>query len=210
MRLPAALVFQLIICLALVAGLAACSGCASRSDRAQAAANLDAGLAAGVEAAAAAGANDAAAIVTGARKYVAPAADVPHTEWPAPTMPPAAIRAEPAKYAGAAPPEPSGWGWGLIASVGGGALVVARVLAPLLGAGPLVNGIANAAWSILATRDQRAADHATGQIAEAAQIAAPILTALRASNALPDHLAAHMNDPRITIALDRLRSPPTT
>jgi hypothetical protein len=124
-------------------------------------------------------------------------------------MQPLEIRKDPVKYGEIAPPEPKGWGvWGMVAGAGGVALLAFRALAPLIpGAGPLVKVAADAAWAVMATREQKKADQAKDQVSQAVALAVPVLEALHSipPEALPGSLAKHLNDPRIAEALARLK-----
>ena len=165
-------------------------GCQERDNRAQAAADADAGIVAAIGLLQNLGtyaAQPAVDILVGSRRYLAPAAGVAHSEWPAPTMAPYQIEADPKKYADSAPPEPQPWGagiWAGIATAGTIALWGAKNLLPLIPGigGPakaLMGVVADAAWAMTAHADQKAADKAKDAVAIAAQRAQPILDMLR-------------------------------
>ena len=189
-------------------------GCQERDARAQAAADADAGVVAAIGSLQRLGydaAQPAIDILVAARKYLAPAAGVPHSEWPAPRMAPFQIEANPQEYADTAPPEPKPWGAGLLAGLaaaGTASLWIAKRLLPLV---PVVGGpakavmgvIADVAWTVTAHADQKAADKAKDQIAIAAKAAAPVLDMIRSlpPDTLPADLVRVLNDKTVTDGL---------
>jgi hypothetical protein len=194
-----------IVCLLLI------SGCAK--ERAQAAADARAGLralAAAYEAGAATA--DVIAIIKGIDKYLPAASGVNSAEWPEPTMTPEQIRSDPIAYGEAAPPEPETWSTAAILS-GAGLLLLTllRVAAPAIpGAGPVVQGAANLAWSLMATHKQKQADQIAETVAQAAQTAKPLLDELRAVPLadLPPSLRNLAQSPFIAAAIKHLSEPP--
>jgi uncharacterized protein (UPF0147 family) len=208
------------------------AGCQDRDDRAQAAANADAGLQAAAQVLAPitndpllgvnvrAEAAKALAIVAGTAKYLAPAAGVPHVEWPIPKMTPAQIIADPPGYAFLAPPEPKTWGYALLgglAAAGGVALWAAKILLPLVPGvgGParaLIEAVANVAWHVTATNDQKLADNAKHTVSEAANAVVPVLDAIQnlPAGSLPSHIDAALKNPFIADALAALMNSTTT
>lgn len=184
------------------------TGCDSRKSRAQAAADLNAGIAAAIQAAADAGAQEAVAILTGAQRYVAPAAGVNTADMPAPRMTPEEIRSDPQGYGNEAPPEPERWTfWAMAGTAGAFALALLRVAAPMVpGGGPLLSGAANLAWTLMSTRNQKAADAAATIAQQAAANAKPLLDALRAAplESLPDNVREAIRNPHVAQAVDKL------
>lgn len=201
------LIFWLILALLTLVGCGP-----SRAERAQAGSDLDAGLVAAIDAIAANATADAIAILTGARKYVAPAVGVPRAELPAPRMDPPAIRRDPVAYGASAPPDPESWTfWAAISGAGVVALGLLRVVAPLIpGAGPLVKSAADLAWTVMATRDQKRTDQAQATISQAAAVAQPLMDALRAvpPSDLPPALSIALADPHIAQAIHQLATKP--
>jgi hypothetical protein len=189
-------------------------GCQDRENRAQAAADADAGIVAAIGVLQNLGtyaAQPAIDILVGARKYLAPAADVAHSEWPAPFMAPNQIIADPAKYAESAPPEPQPWGagvWAGLTTAGTIALFLGKRLLPLVPGigGPiqsLIGTVADVAWNLTAHADQKAADKAKDAIATAAQAAQPILDTLRQLDPeiLPPELVRLLNSQEVANGL---------
>jgi hypothetical protein len=189
-------------------------GCQDRDNRDQAAADADAGIVASIGLLQNLGnhaAQPAIDILVGARKYLAPAADVPHSEWPAPLMAPFQIVENPAKYAESAPPEPQPWGagvWAGLTTAGTVALFLSKRLLPLVPGigGPiqsLIGTIADVAWNLTAHADQKAADKAKDDVASAAQAAQPILETLRAipPESLPPELVRLLNSQEVARGL---------
>ncbi|HEX3132636.1 MAG TPA: hypothetical protein VHX44_03525 [Planctomycetota bacterium] len=199
----------------LITALLTLAGCgSSRVDRAQAGADLDAGLVAAIDAIAANATADAIAILTGARKYVAPAVGAPRAELPTPRMDPPAIRHDPAAYGASAPPDPKPWSfWAVAGGAGVLALALFRAVAPLIpGTGPLIKGAADLVWSLMATHDQKRTDQAQATITQAATIAQPLMDALRAvpPSDLPPALSIALGDPLISQAIQHLATKPAT
>lgn len=200
-------------------------GCA-RDDRAKAAANLDAGIDAAqivmakVTAAplndpaaliaAKHAASDAVAILDGTRKYVAPTADVPHAEWPAPEMTAPQIVDNIAGFTSRAPPEPQTLGAGALAAgfTGLAALLwgIGRVAPGVPGLGSGVGMLADAAYAMLAHRKQKEADQAVIVTSGAAQEAAPVLAMIRAlpPGLLPPQIQSALASPIVGAAVDHL------
>lgn len=189
-------------------------GCATRAERAQHAADADSALQAvsmdladmvpalkqlaGGDKVLAVVQRDAA-IVTDARAYLAPAADVPHADWPQPAQTPAAIQADAgASLAKNAPPEPTTLGWLAVAGgIGVAALGILGRVAPAFPVlGPAVSGLstmgANAVWGLLAPQGQKVADQAQAKVTDLAGQLLPLYQALEvASNSgqLPSQLS---------------------
>jgi hypothetical protein len=187
-------------------------GCA-RDDRAQAAANARAGLMALAAAyQAGVGTAEALAIIRGIDKYLPAASGVNSAEWPAPQHTVEQIQKNPTAYGDAAPPEPEMFS--LATKLTGLAIFllgVIRVAAPIIpGAGPLVQGAANAVWSLMATRKQKQADAAAQTVSQAAQVAKPLLDELRAMplDQLPPSLRELVNHPYVSAAIQHLSEPP--
>ena len=218
-QLPSVGGMFLLLCMVLL------SGCtfersSERATRAQASADLDAGLVSAIKAAADTGASDAVAILTGARKYVAPAAGIPHAEWPVPTLPPDEIRKRPAAYGDSAPPEPAPnpWGFGLLAGLttaGAAALWIGKNMLPLVPGigGPakgLIELVANTAWTITAHADQKKADAAKESVATAAAVAGDVIAGIRQVDPalLPPAVAAAIQRPDVAQALAVLAQHP--
>jgi hypothetical protein len=208
MRILWALVLLVILC-----------GCQERDDRAQAAADADAGIVAAIGSLQRLGydaAQPAIDILVAARKYVAPAAGVPHAEWPAPRMAPFQIEVNPQEYSDAAPPEPQPWGAGIWAGLTTAATVglwLGKRLLPLVPGigGPvqsLIGTVADVAWNLTAHSGQKAADKTKDQIAQAAMAAAPVIEILRSlpPDTLPDELARALNSRVVTDGLRVLSS----
>lgn len=196
-------------------------GCQSRNDRAQAASDADAGIAAAIGTLQKLGdyaAQPAIDILVGTRKYLAPAADVPHAEWPAPGRTPLEIEADSKGYGDHAPPEPQPWGAGVWAGIGTAATVglwLSKRLLPLVPGigGPiqsLIGTVADAAWSLTAHADQRHADRAKDMIATAAHEAAPLLELIRTlpAGTLPPQIQAALASPIVGAAVDHLAGLP--
>ncbi len=153
--------------------------------RAQHAADARAGIQAAVQAA-----PESAQILAGVDARLPAVAGVNSADWPVPAVTPAQIKADPGTYAKSAPPEPSR-AWILAACASGGiaALGLLRVVAPLIpGGGPVVKLAADAVWSVMAHKDQKAADDAADVLRSAVATAAPVLHALR--NLPPDQVPA--------------------
>lgn len=187
------------------------SSCAS--DRAQVASDTRAGVRAVISAQESGSSTDQLTILRGVDARLPAVAEVNSAEWPAPQMTSEQIQKNPQAYASSAPPEPArAW---LIAGLGAAAIAglgLLRALAPMIpGGGPLIKGVADMAWNIMATKNQRAADAAQAGIVLAARTLAPLAADLRTMNStlLPDYVAKHLDDPRITAALQTLAEPPT-
>jgi hypothetical protein len=187
-------------------------GCA-RDDRAQAAANARVGLMALAAAyQAGIGTAEALAIIKGIDKYLPAAAGVNSAEWPAPQHTVEQIQKKPTAYGDAAPPEPEMFS--LATKLTGLAIFllgVIRVAAPIIpGAGPLVQGVANLAWSLMASRQQKRADQVAETIGQAAQTAKPVLDALRALplKDMPPSIADAIRSPIVSMAIDHLATTP--
>ena len=182
-------------------------GCSA--ERAQAGADARAGLNA-AQAAMAAGAvtADVVGILSGVDKYLPAATGVNSAEWPAPTKTASAIVADIPAYASAAPAEPpAGTPWAVLGAIGLGALGLVRVIAPMIpGGGPLVKVVADAAWAVMAHKDQKATDKAQEQISEAVAVAMPVVAALQAMppEDLPPAIKNALDNPLVKQALDLL------
>ncbi len=184
-------------------------GC-DRQARAQAGADATAGLRA-LEAALVAGeaTADVLAILHGVEKYIPAATGVNPSEWPKPRMSPQEIRAAPADYDKSAPPvpEPS---VGVLGWLLGAAPVVLWIVGRLAPAfpvlGPMAGKIADGAWALLASRNQKAADQAQATVQSAAAHAAPVLDALRSlpPDALPPGIRQLLDSPVTVQALHYL------
>lgn len=121
---------------------------------------------------------------------------------------------EAAKKAGATAKELEGLGWGTWAAIFTGALTVlgfAKKYAPLISKlipvyGPMIEGVANLAWLITATPEQKAADKAAAITHQAAGEIAPILAAVRAlpPGTLPEHVQQLLGVPIVSAAIDRV------
>jgi hypothetical protein len=189
------------------------TGCGS-GERAQAVSDARAGLNA-LRAAFVAGeaTADILAILNGVDKYLPAASGVNSSEWPAPRLTPEQIQANPIAYGEAAPPEPEKWT--LVAALSGAAVLllgVLRVAAPVIpGAGPIVQGAANLAWSLMATHKQKQADQIAQTITQAAQTAKPFLDELRALplDQLPPSLRELAQSPSVSGAVQRLAETPS-
>lgn len=192
-------------------------GCQDRDARAQAASDADAGIVAAIGSLKTLGydaAQPAVDILVASRKYLAPAADVPHSEWPAPTMAPNQIIDRPRDYSDAAPPEPKPWGAGVWAGLGTAATVglwAAKRLLPLIPGigGPiqsLIGTIADVAWQVTAHADQKQADKAKEIVRQAAEAAAPLLSSLRdlPPDLMPETVRVHLSSPLVAAALEHL------
>lgn len=201
------------------------TGCA-RDDRAQAAANLDAGFDAAritmtkitaaplndpaALVAARQAAADAVAILDGSRKYIAPTADVPHAEWPAPVMTAKQITENIVAFSSSAPPEPQTLGAGMltIGATGLAALLwgIGRIAPGVPGLGSGVGMLADAAYSVLAHAKQKEADNAVVLASGAAQEVAPILAMIRTLPAgiLPPQIQKELASPIVGAAVDHL------
>lgn len=159
-----------------------CSG-----ERAQAAADARAGIAAAAPHADTTG----QAILSGVDARIPAVAGVNSAELPPPAMTPAQVEADPAKYIQTAPPEPKrGWlrALGLVSAVGLPLLYILGRVAPAIpGLGSAVGAIADVAWTALAHRDQKAADGAKATVADAAGTLLPIA---QTANARPEVIAA--------------------
>lgn len=200
------------------------AGCETRAERAQHAADTDAGLAAvsmnladmlpairtltdgDTKAKLLALAQSSQDIVATSRAYLAAVADVPKAELPVPAQTPEAIRADGGTGLKAAtPPDPTGNAlWAILGTAGLAALYgIGKVAPNVPGLGTLVGGVANLAWSALAHRDQLAADKAQATAADAAGVALPILAQIQAlpPGTLPPAIQAAVNDQRIAVAL---------
>lgn len=164
--------------LLLLAMVLLCCGCSG--ERAQQAANARAGIHAGVIAVKAGEIDKGVSILAAADGHLAAVAEVPSVDFPAPAMTAEAIMADPQKYAASVPPEPKGWGLQAIAiatTLGGAALYALKLVAPALpGGGPLVAGVANAAWAFLTHGGQRTADKARDTVHDYAPLLQTLLS----------------------------------
>lgn len=199
---------RVLLGLLLAAAIYCMMGC-GRQERAQAAADLDAGMQAVAQAIADHATEEAVAILTSARKYVPATSGVHPSEFPTPKMAPAEIRRDPAKYDKEAPPVPKTWSAALWAGLGTAGLIglwIAKQAAPLIpGGGPLVRLAADVLWNVASTKDQKAADKAKDMVAGAVCTVAPIFDLLMASKEdLPPNIAFALSDPRIKQAIDAL------
>lgn len=186
------------------------SSCAS--DRAQVASDTRAGVRAVITAQESGSSTDQLTILRGVDARLPAVAEVNSSEWPAPSMTIEQIQKNPQAYASSAPPEPArAW---LIAGLGAAAIAglgLLRALAPMIpGGGPLIKGVADMAWNIMATKNQRAADAAQAGIVSTAKTLAPLANDLRklSTDLLPDYIGKHFDDPRIMVALTALSQLP--
>jgi len=121
---------------------------------------------------------------------------------------------EAAKRAGATAKELDGLSAGVWAALATGtlaALAMAKRFAPLISRlvpvyGPMIEGLANMAWTVAATTDQKAAERARDLVASAAHETAPILVALRAipPEDLPPAIREMLSRPIVRSAIDHL------
>lgn len=157
--------FLTLIAMLAVVLLSGCNG-----ERSQAAADAREGIAAAAPHADETG----KAILQGVDLRLPAASGVPSANWPKPTVSAAEIEKDPAKYIRTAPPEPKGW-WikislGAVASLPV-LLLIAKTVFPLVpGIGPLAEGVANMAYALFATKNQRAADNAREMVHDHASI----------------------------------------
>ena len=122
--------------------------------------------------------------------------------------------ADAAKRAGATADHLASFGAGWWAAVSGAALTGLAVLkwaTPLIARivpvwGPIVEGVANLAWGIAATPNQKAADKALATTQQATEHLAPILRAVRElpPGTLPDHVQQLLGVPIVNAAIDHL------
>jgi hypothetical protein len=139
-------------------------GCASDA-RAKTAADARSGLQAAAELS-----PEAAPILAGVDARLPAVAGVNSADWPAAEWTKERIRNDVEGYTKSAPPEPARWGfWAAAGGIGVAALAALRVVAPLIpGGGPLVKLAADAAWAVMAHRDQKQADEANAMVRKAA------------------------------------------
>lgn len=179
-----------------------CCGCSAQ--RAQQAADTRAGIHAAEIAAKAGDCNKVLAILPGADARLSAVAEVPSADFPAPAMTVEAIGIDPQHYITSAPPEAKGWGvkaWALAGTVGMFALYGLKILAPMIpGGGPLVAGVANTAWDILAHKDQRAADAAASQIVGAASAIVPLIQAAKGDSRFTQYITPQVEAIAATLA----------
>lgn len=195
-----------LVCLIalLVAALIAIlvSGCGSDA-RAKHAADARSGLHAAAELS-----PEAAPILAGVDARLPAVSGVNSADWPAPEWTKERVRNDVEGYAKSAPPEPTRWGWiAALSGAGVAALGLLRVVAPLIpGGGPLVKMAADLAWSVMSTRDQKAADKAAALSQQAAAHVAPILDAVRAlpPGTLPPHVQQLLDVPMVRAAIDHM------
>lgn len=162
-------------------------GCASRSERAQQAADANAGVKAVIALlsqpeAGAEAISKALTALKGISARINAAADVPANDQPEPTMNAGQIAADPGKYAQTAPPEPDGQWAGILGSVAavgasvlGAAGLIGRLFPGVPLAGPLASAGANLLWSIAGTKKQKQAEAVRDTLAEQIKAAAPLL-----------------------------------
>jgi hypothetical protein len=216
--------------LLLIAVILILTGCETRTERAQHAADADAGLeAVSMNLAdmlpAIRDLTDAAArakllplaqasqdIISTTRSYLPAVADVPKAEIPKPALSPAEVRVDGGSlYKSSTPPDPTGNGLLTVLSVTGLALLygVGKVAPGIPGLGPVVGGIANLAWSALAHRDQKAADQAKSAVTDSAQALQPLLITLQnlPPGSMPPPLLAVMQNQVVRDAIDHLAQP---
>jgi hypothetical protein len=123
---------------------------------------------------------------------------------------------EAARKAGATAEHLEGMGAGFWAAMTGAAvtgLAVLKWATPLISRivpvwGPMVEGVANLAWGIAATKHQKEADKALEMTHQAAAQLAPILLAVRSlpPGTLPDHVQQLLGVPIVRAAIDHVVS----
>jgi hypothetical protein len=185
------LVFLLVLC-----------GCAS-DDRAKVAADARAGIHAAAEVA-----PEAAPILAGVDARLPAVSGVNSADWPAAEWTKERIKADVKGYAESAPPEPARWGfWAAVGGAGVAALGLLRIVAPLIpGGGPIVKMAADFAWTVMSTKDQKAADQAAAMAQQAAQHVGPILDAIKTlpPGTLPAHVQQMLDVPIVRAAVEHL------
>lgn len=144
----------------------------------------------------------AKAVLDAAIAYELGAIDLPMADMPKPTYAPAAIAANPGPYIGSAPPEPKPWGAGMIAGLSTAALAAlfgVRKIAPMVpGMGPLVGGIADGIWGLLAHAEQKKADAVADTVVAAARQVKPVIAMLTTEHAaLPESVRAAITPERL-------------
>lgn len=178
------------------------AGCAS-DDRAKHAADARSGLHAAAELS-----PEAAPILAGVDARLPAVSGVNSADWPAPEWTKERVRNDTEGYAKSAPPEPTQWGLiAFLSGAGVAALGLLRVVAPLIpGGGPLVKMAADLAWTVMAHKDQKAADAAAAMTHQAATHIAPILDAVRTlpPGTLPPHVQQMLDIPMVRAAIDHI------
>lgn len=119
-----------------------------------------------------------------------------------------------AKAAGATAKHLEGMGAGAWAAISAAALVALAVMktaTPIISRlvpvwGPMVEGLANAAWAMAATKDQKAADAAAQTAKEAAAYLVVIANAARSlpAGTLPDHIQQMVHSPIVSASIEQL------
>lgn len=149
-----------------------------------------------------------APILAGVDARLPAVSGVNSADWPAAEWSKEKIAADVEGYAKSAPPEPARWGfWAAAGGLGVTALALLRVVAPMIpGGGPLVKLAADAAWSVMATKDQKAADSTAITLANAASHVAPILDAVRSlpPGTLPNHVQQLLDVPIVRSAVEHI------
>lgn len=181
------------------------TGCGERDIRAQAGADTMAGIGAAIRANSDGDQAATDAILRGVGLYVPAATGIPPAEWPVSAMSPTEILADPAKYTHDAPPVPTGdWFWAAAGGIGLGALALLRTLGPLIpGGGPLIKMAADAAWGLMATKEQKSSDATAAKLADAAIAIGPVLAVLRDSppEAIPSSVLRVLSRPEVAAAI---------
>lgn len=140
-------------------------------------------------------------------KYVEAAVDTPAEVLPAPKIQPARITEDPTEYIKKAPPKPDAGGNSLLIGACAAGLAVlfgVRKFAPLLpGGGPLIGAAADALWDMIAHKDQKAADVAQRNAAEAAKTLLPLIDLVVNSPHLAPTVQAYIT-PEVRAAIVRL------
>jgi uncharacterized protein YceK len=152
------------------------SGCATREQK-QAAADGIAGTKAASALIDVDRAPEAKQVLAATVHYQLAAINEPFAALPAPSIQVPQIVEKPKAYCDNAPPEPSPsnfWVW-LSGAALAGLWGIGRVAPTLPGLGPVVGGLANTVWNLLAHKDQKRADDIAATAASSAAAAIPVL-----------------------------------